>query len=64
MSGILGASYDFWNEDEEDEDSAPIIGVDEQEWLEIVQQLLTSPCTCIYIVQRECTKQPNQVCST
>ena len=41
VNGILGASYDFWDEDEEDEDGPPIIRVEEQEWLEIIQHLLT-----------------------
>ena len=41
VNGILGASYEFWDEDEEDEDGAPIIRVEEQEWLEIIQNLLT-----------------------
>ena len=39
--GILGACYDFWDEDEEDEDGTPIIRVEEHEWLEIIQHLLT-----------------------
>ena len=41
VSGILGASNDFWDEDEEDEDGPPIIRVDEEEWLENVQLLFT-----------------------
>ena len=40
VNGILGASCDFWYEDE-DEDGHPIIRVEEQEWLEIIQHLLT-----------------------
>ena len=35
VNGILGASYDFWDEDEEEEDGLPIIRVEEQEWLEL-----------------------------
>ena len=43
VNGILGASCDFWDEDEkeEDEDGHPIIRVEEQEWLEVIQNLLT-----------------------
>ena len=40
-NGILGASYGFWDEDEEEEDGPPIIRVEEQEWLEVIQNLLT-----------------------
>ena len=47
MSGILGAGYDFWDEDEEDEDGPATIRVDEQEWLDIVQQLLTCICSSL-----------------
>ena len=36
----MGASYDFWDEDDEDEDGPPIIRVEKQEWLEIFQHLL------------------------
>ena len=39
VSGILGASYEFW--DEEEEDGPLIIRVEEQEWLEIIKNLLT-----------------------
>ena len=39
MNGILGACYDFWDADEEDEDG--IIRVEEQEWLETIERLLT-----------------------
>ena len=35
VDGILGASCDFWDEDEKDADGLPIIRVEEQEWLEI-----------------------------
>ena len=41
VNGIVGASYEFWDEDEEDEDGPPIIRVEEQEWPEIIQNLLT-----------------------
>ena len=41
VKGILGASYDFWDEDEEEEDSPPIVRVEEQEWLEVIQNPLT-----------------------
>ena len=41
VNGILGASYDFCDEDEEEEDGHPIIRVEEQEWLEVIQNLLT-----------------------
>ena len=41
VNGILGASYDFWDEDDEEEDGPPIIRVEEQEWLEVIQNLLT-----------------------
>ena len=41
VSGVLGASYDFWDEGEEEEDGPPIIRVEEQEWLEVIQNPLT-----------------------
>ena len=41
VNGILGANSDFEEEDEEEEDGPPIIRVEEQEWLEVIQSLLT-----------------------
>ena len=41
VNGNLGASCDFWDEDDEEEDGPPIIRVEEQEWLEVIQNLLT-----------------------
>ena len=38
MNGFLCAS---WDEDEEEEDGHPIIRVEEQEWLEVIQNPLT-----------------------
>ena len=42
VNGILGASCDFWDEDEEEEDEPPIIPVEEQDWLEVISNLLTT----------------------
>ena len=39
----------FW--DEEDEDCSPIIRVEEQEWMEIIQHLLTQRCTGTRVVR-------------
>ena len=41
VSPTTETSYDFWDEDDEDEDGHPIIRVEEQEWLEVIQNLLT-----------------------
>ena len=45
MNGILGASCEFWDEDEEEEDGPSIIRVEEQEWFEIIQNQFTM---CIF----------------
>ena len=42
MNGILGARYDFWDEDEEVEEGSPFIRVEEQEWLEVIHNMLTT----------------------
>ena len=39
VNGNLGECHSFWNEKEED--GPPIIRVEEQEWFEIIQNLLT-----------------------
>ena len=41
VNGILGASCEFWDEDEEEEDGLPIIRVEEQEWFGVIQNQLT-----------------------
>ena len=41
VSGILNATCDIWDVEEEDVDGSPTIRICEHEWLETVQQLLT-----------------------